>query len=371
VNGEPPTLLLSGDVMPGRGIDQILSHPGDPRLREPAITDAREYVALAERAHGPIPRPVAPDWPWGDALELMNDMSPDVRIINLETSITTSNDFASGKIVHYRMHPANIAVLTTARLDACTLANNHVLDFGPRGLLQTLDVLGGAALPAVGAGRDLAQARRPAILASGSPSGRCGRVVLCSFGVVDSGIPHGWAAGGRVPGVHLLMSLSEAVADVIADDVASVRRPGDVVVASVHWGSNWGYAVPREHVRFAHRLIDGGVDVVHGHSSHHPRPIEVYRDRLIIYGCGDLINDYEGISGYEEYRSDLRLLYFVRLDPDSGCLMGLTMAPMLARRMRLRRAVRADAQWLATTLTRSAPFSAGIQVDSEDLLVLR
>ena len=75
------------------------------------------------------------------------------------------------------------------------------------------------------------------------------------------------------------------------------------MVASVHWGSNWGYDIPREQTVFAHRLIDeAGVDIIHGHSSHHVRAIEVYKDRLILYGCGDFLNDYEGISGYEEFR---------------------------------------------------------------------
>ena len=76
-------------------------------------------------------------------------------------------------------------------------------------------------------------------------------------------------------------------------------------------------------IRFAHRLIDGGVDLVHGHSSHHPRPIEVYRKKLILYGCGDLVDDYEGIGSHRGYRDDLRLLYLPRLDPVSGELVEL------------------------------------------------
>jgi poly-gamma-glutamate synthesis protein (capsule biosynthesis protein) len=122
-------------------------------------------------------------------------------------------------------------------------------------------------------------------------------------------------------------------------------------VVSIHWGSNWGYDVPRRQVRFAHRLIDQGVDVVHGHSSHHPRPIEVYRGGLVLYGCGDFINDYEGISGYESYRGDLRLLYLARIAPEQG-LSELRMVPFQAHQMRLRHASRSDAQWLRERLSR-------------------
>ncbi len=144
------TMFLCGDVMTGRGVDQILPHPGDPRLREDSIGGALGYVALAEAANGPIPRPADPAWPWGDALAVLADMAPDVRLINLETSITRSGDFAPGKQVHYRMNPANVACLTVARPDVCALANNHVLDFGRNGLAETLDTLAGAGLRAAG-----------------------------------------------------------------------------------------------------------------------------------------------------------------------------------------------------------------------------
>jgi poly-gamma-glutamate capsule biosynthesis protein CapA/YwtB (metallophosphatase superfamily) len=128
------TLFLCGDVMTGRGIDQVLPHPGDPELREAYVRDARAYVDLAERAHGPIPRPVSFGWPWGEALGMLADIGPDVRVINLETSITASGEFAPGKAVHYRMSPGNTGCVAAARPDACALANNHVLDFGHRGL---------------------------------------------------------------------------------------------------------------------------------------------------------------------------------------------------------------------------------------------
>ena len=89
-------------------------------------------------------------------------------------------------------------------------------------------------------------------------------------------------------------------------DAVGRQRPDDLIIVSVHWGSNWGYDVPEEQRRFAHALIDkAGVSVVHGHSSHHPKAIEVYRDRLILYGCGDFLNDYEGIKGYEELKLSL------------------------------------------------------------------
>jgi poly-gamma-glutamate synthesis protein (capsule biosynthesis protein) len=143
-------------------------------------------------------------------------------------------------------------------------------------------------------------------------------------------------------------------------------------VASIHWGSNWGYEVPTNHVSFAHRLVDAGVDVVHGHSSHHPRPVEVYHGKLILYGCGDLIDDYEGISGHDEYRDDLRLLYFASIDPDAGRLARLRMAPMQARRMRLRHATPADADHLRSILDRiSHRFGAQVEHTDDGMFTLQ
>jgi poly-gamma-glutamate capsule biosynthesis protein CapA/YwtB (metallophosphatase superfamily) len=361
------TMFLCGDVMTGRGVDQILPHPGDPQLRESYMREAMGYVALAEAASGPVPRPVDPAWPWGDALGMLGDLAPDVRLINLETSITRSGDFAPGKQVHYRMNPANIGCLTVARPDVCALANNHVLDFGRRGLAETLDTLAGAGLPAAGAGRDVAAARRAVVA---GPAGR-GRVSVVACGTGSSGIPPGWAAGPSRAGVDLLPSLSRHAADQLADRARAGGETGDLTVVSLHWGSNWGYEVGRDQVAFAHRLIDGGVGLVHGHSSHHPRPIEVYRGRLILYGCGDFIDDYEGIAGHREYRDDLRLMYFASLRRGTGELAELRMVPLQARRLRLSHASGPDRRWLAGTLGRiSRPFGPAVELAPDGLLVL-
>ena len=112
------TLFLCGDVMLGRGIDQILPHPSDPILHEPYVKNALEYVDLAEEANGPIPRPVDFSYVWGDALSELDRMAPDIRIINLETSVTNSNAYWKTKEVHYRMNPANIPCITAAGICA-------------------------------------------------------------------------------------------------------------------------------------------------------------------------------------------------------------------------------------------------------------
>jgi poly-gamma-glutamate synthesis protein (capsule biosynthesis protein) len=357
------TISMCGDVMTGRGIDQLLPHPSDPVLHEPFVEDARRYVALAEEANGKIPKPVTDDYVWGDALRVW--ARADVRIVNLETSITKSNDFWQGKEIHYRMNPENILCLSAGRIDCCALANNHVMDWGLTGLRETLQSLREARIRTAGAGRNRYEAAAPAIL---EVAGK-GRVILLSFGSNTSGIPRSWAAAERRPGVNLLDDLCDGDVQRIRQAVARVRQHRDVVVASIHWGGNWGYEIPLTHREFARRLIDeAGIDVVHGHSAHHVKAIDVHRGRLILYGCGDFLNDYEGISGYEDYRDDLGLIYFASIEPSTGRLVGLRMTPTQIRRMQVQRAHTSDAIWLRDVLNReSREFAIEVALVEDEL----
>lgn len=351
--------------MTGRGVDQILPRSGDPRIHEPAVHDASAYVHLAEAAHGPIPRPVGYAYLWGDALDELRRAAPAARIINLETTVTESKA-RWPKRINYRMHPGNVPCLTAAGIDVCVLGNNHALDYGTAGLRDTLETLQAAGLQTAGAGRDLDEAIRPGAVVL--PDGR--RLLIFSFGSASSGVPAEWAAAPDRPGVAFLPDLTDRTAEGVAGQVQRLKGDGDLVVTSLHWGSNWGYEVEREQVRFAHRLIDAGVDVVHGHSSHHARPIEIYRGKLVLYGCGDLIDDYEGIGGYEEFRNTLRLMYFPSVQGDTGALTSLEMAPMRSRQMRLHRAAPEDARWLAARLT-DVSRSFGVVVKATDEGMLR
>jgi poly-gamma-glutamate capsule biosynthesis protein CapA/YwtB (metallophosphatase superfamily) len=384
--GAGVTVFLGGDVMTGRGVDQILPHPNAPQLHEPYVRDARGYVELAERASGAIARPVDVRYIWGDALQELDRVGPQARIVNLETSVTSRDAHWAGKDVHYRMHPRNVGCLTAARIDVCALANNHVLDFGYAGLDDTRRTLGAAGIQSTGAGADLEQARQPAVV--DVDDGR--RVMVFACGTASSGIPAEWAATPTRAGLNWLDGFDDRsapdAADAAADDILNrvrrVKRPGDVVIVSIHWGSNWGYDVPPSHVQFAARLLHGDVDIVYGHSSHHPRPVQIINGKLALYGCGECINDYEGISssssssssgtgasagassGDEWFRGELVLLYFPTIDPRTGALVTLRMTPMRIRRMQLVRASEPETRWLQDRLTQiSQPFGSRIDLD--------
>ncbi|HEY4998565.1 MAG TPA: CapA family protein, partial [Usitatibacter sp.] len=246
------TLFLCGDVMTGRGIDQILPHPGDARLLEGYVRKATGYVELAERVSGTLQRPVAFDYVWGDALAELERVRPDARIVNLETAVTTSPEAWPGKGIHYRMNPANMPALAVARLDCCVLANNHVMDWGRRGLTQTLQSLRAAGIRTAGAGENADEAAAPAAigLAGGA------RVLVFAYAMASSGVPAQWAAGPARSGVNFLDGLSERSVARVARAIARHKGDRDIAVLSIHWGGNWGYEITPSERAFAHMLVD-------------------------------------------------------------------------------------------------------------------
>ncbi|WP_092104156.1 CapA family protein [Pontibacter chinhatensis] len=360
------TLFLCGDVMTGRGLDQVLPVSVDPQLYEAYVQDARDYVRLAERKNGEISKPVAYTYPWGDALEVWDRVKPQARIINLETSITTHPQPWPGKQVQYRMHPNNVKLLNAASINIATLANNHTLDWGRPGLAETLQVLHQAGISTAGAGQNLKEAQQPAVLPLPQ-----GRLIVLAYGSPSSGVYPEWAAGPSQSGINFLPDLSQGTLQSITTYLKNVKKPGDVVIFSVHWGGNWGYDIPAAHRAFAHRLIEeAGVDAVFGHSSHHPMGLEVYRGKMIMYGAGGFINDYEGIAGHEPFRSDLSLMYFPVLEPATGRLVSLRMVPLQIRMFRLHYASEEDNAWLAQVLHReSMKFGTAVKRQGKYLVL--
>lgn len=347
--GEPLVIFLCGDVMTGRGIDQILPNPCEPTIYEPFMKNSEGYVELAKLKNGKFETPVSWSYIWGDAVKEFDKFSPDVKLINLETAITESDDYWSNKRINYRMHPQNINCLKAVNIDYCSLANNHVIDWGYPGLVETIDVLNKNGIKNSGAGMYLDEAETPSVI---DVEGK-GRVIVFSCGLKSSGIPPEWAASERRPGVNMLKDLSDSTVKHICSEIKAKKRHGDVAVVSIHWGGNWGYDISKEHIEFAHKLVDrAGVDIIYGHSSHHIKGIEVYKEKPIFYGCGDFLNDYEGISGYENYRDDLSLMYFLNVNRFSGRVIDISMVPMQIKKMKVNRAGVEDAEWIKDVLSR-------------------
>ena len=205
-------LALAGDVMLGRLVDAALEH-----------------------------RPA--DYPWGDTLPRF--LMADWRACNLECVVSDRRPAVlPAKAFHFRSAARNVAVLEAAHIDAVSIANNHVLDFGPAALLDMLDILDRAGIARAGAGRDLEEARRPAITMAADGS-RIG-LVACTDNEPD------WEAGNRRPGVfHIETDLADKGALALLGITRDTRPEVDLLVVSLHWGPNWGYRPPRSHCPLA------------------------------------------------------------------------------------------------------------------------
>jgi poly-gamma-glutamate capsule biosynthesis protein CapA/YwtB (metallophosphatase superfamily) len=268
------TLALMGDVMLGRKVAEVLNHT------------------------------MRPEEPWGDVMPLLD--AADLRIINLECAITDNEQpwTRTAKVFHFRAKPSAIETLRTARIDACSLANNHTLDFEEQGLLDTLEHLDAAGIRHAGAGPNQEEAADPAILTV--PANHTHRAALLAF--TDN--EPSFAAGTDRPGTNYLpVSLKPDVLRRVERAVAAARGMGvDTVIFSNHWGPNMVQRPKKIFRRFAHAVIDRGVDIYYGHSAHVFQGVEIYRGKPIIYDTGDFIDDY---AVNPELRNDWSFLFQV------------------------------------------------------------
>jgi poly-gamma-glutamate capsule biosynthesis protein CapA/YwtB (metallophosphatase superfamily) len=329
------TLTFVGDVMLGRLVDQLWpQHVDNAREQHIITTFIERHPYLASYTHRA---------PWGSALRLFH--ASDLNLINLETAATTANTPWPNKTFNYRMHPANtLAALREADIDYACVANNHTLDFGTDGLVETIWTLKEGKVSFAGAGETTDESRRPAVLSL--PSQKSSRIQGSED---DAGAAQGAAAGEHkihvfsatdhpkdwavVPTFHLidysdasrrhLKNVLTAAWPSSAADGSGIPKPAAnanasgaeaeappaLKIFSVHWGPNYAWQPADEIRALAHFVIDEcGVDIVHGHSAHHVQGVERYKGKAIIYGCGDFVDDY---ALNEEYRNDLGAVWRV------------------------------------------------------------
>ncbi|MHC4217391.1 MAG: CapA family protein [Planctomycetota bacterium] len=270
------TIAFVGDVMLGRGVDELI---------------------------GVNP----PEAFWGDVLPVLR--SADLVVANLECAITDRTEpwDETPKVFHFRARPEAVTVLQAANVGAVSLANNHTLDFRRVGLLETLSHLEAAGVRCAGAGLDVDSARAAAVIEAGDL--RLGLAAL-----TDNEPP--FAAGPQRPGTsYLEILVTPESRDLVELAVADARAGGaDLVVLSLHWGPNMVVSPPSRFRDFARSAIDAGVDVVYGHSAHVFQGVEVYRRRPILYDTGDILDDYAVDA---TLRNDWSFLFLLDLD-DAG-----------------------------------------------------
>lgn len=268
-----------------------------------------------------------PEWVWGDVLPEMT--ACDAVIGNLECPITVHPKrwrLGVTKAFHFAARPRAVDSLRAGNIRAVNLANNHMLDHGRQGLRDTLAYLDRGGIVHCGAGLDAAGAAAPALLDVG------GRKIAI-LGVTDN-VPEFGAREGR-SGTHMRRIGPDRplVAELTAQ-IESLRGQGvDLIILSLHWGPNFRVHPPARFRAFAHRMIEAGVDIVHGHSAHIFQAVESYRGRLILYDTGDFVSDYWRFPGHQNLWS-----FLFRVDIAEGSPVALEMLPVLLRAGSVRRA---------------------------------
>lgn len=304
------TLAFTGDVMLGRLVNE--------RLKD-----------------------MQPEEVWGDVLPHL--AQADLRIVNLECALTTHLKpwTRTEKMFHFRADPDAVRVLQAASIDACALANNHILDYEERGLRDTLRILNVTGIRHAGAGTNAAEAAAPAMLeamlveeAGKSPC----RVALLSF--TDN--EPDFAAGAEHPGTNYLeVSLQQETLARIENGIAQARAQGaDLVVVSNHWGANFVERPSAEFRSFARRVIELGADIYHGHSAHICQGIEIYRGKPILYDTGNFIDDY---AVHPLLRNDRSCLFKVMFAQGKLCRIELLPVSLSVARVALARGEEFDA----------------------------
>jgi poly-gamma-glutamate capsule biosynthesis protein CapA/YwtB (metallophosphatase superfamily) len=273
----------------------------------------------------------------------------DLCLLNLECCISRRGEPwpDPAKPFFFRAPPAAVGTLTTLGVDAVTLANNHALDFGTTALLDTLDHLHRAGIRAVGAGGDLASARRPALLEAGG-------LRISMIGFTDH--PGEYAAARHRPGVAHA-DLRKGAPRWLLDLVS--RQDADVVIVTPHWGPNMTSEPPGYVRRAADELLRAGATLIAGHSAHvfHGLRLPTDPPRAVAYDLGDFLDDY---ARDPARRNDLGLVWFVTVEP--GQVVAVEALPLHLDLAFTAPADGADRSWIVRRL-RDASTPFGTQVD--------
>lgn len=201
----------------------------------------------------------------------------DLFVVNQEFPFTDRGKPAADKQFTFRLPPARVSLLKEMGIDIVTLANNHILDYGPVGITDSLAALDQAGILHVGAGENLEQAKKLETV-------RIKDRVIGFLGVSRVYMDGSWAAGNNHPGVFSTYDSKQAVAEIKA-----AREQCDYLVVYVHWGVE-KETVPKDYQHIMGReYIDAGADLVVGSHPHVLQEIEYYKEKPIVHSLGNFV----------------------------------------------------------------------------------
>lgn len=198
----------------------------------------------------------------------------DVVFGNLECPLSERGRSVRGDCC-YVASPEYAHAMAASNFKVISYSNNHCMDFGEVAFSDTIEALQHSGIQVVGAGRNYESARKPALLEINGA-----RLAFLAYNLFGPDIVY---ATANESGVVPLNDL------VVREDVERLVGNVDYIFASVHWGVEGEPRPSPSLVRFAHRLIDYGVDVIFGHHPHLPGSIEIYKSKPIFYSLGNFI----------------------------------------------------------------------------------
>ncbi len=302
-------ILFTGDVMLGRLVNDVLKK-----------NDFR-YV-------------------WGNTLNIFKKAG--FSLINLECAISERGKEwdRTFKVFHFRANPDAIKVLNSASIDYVSLANNHVLDYDVDALFDTINLLDKNNIYHSGAGRNLKEAVSPVFMEKKLESNSDNIIFFSEnndknlnkdnmkktikIGLISlTDNEPGWEATDTSVGInHIPITLdTDKYYYRLKSCIEKTRGQSDLVIVSSHVGPHFRERPSAKYVNFAHQIMEFGADIYWGHGNHMPQGIEIYKpnnknaNKIIIYDCGDFIDDY---AVNPNFRNDLSFIFLLRFNFDNS-----------------------------------------------------
>jgi poly-gamma-glutamate synthesis protein (capsule biosynthesis protein) len=209
----------------------------------------------------------------------------DIFVVNLECPLTARGEKLP-KNFNFRARPEFVSALLAGGVRAVSLANNHMMDYGAVGLFDTLEALDGAKVPRFGAGRNLSEARKPAIVSVGETRfAFLGYLFLGEHNIEPVDI----FATESKPGVAGTYADENVITQMVVEDIERARTTADVVIPFFHWGREGRHSPEPYQTRLARAAVGTGASMVLGSHPHVLQGMELYAGVPVVYSLGNLL----------------------------------------------------------------------------------
>lgn len=240
------SMIFTGDVMFGRGVESVIN-----------------------------------DNIFGDLRSLF--LQSDIVVINMESPFTTSN-INYKKAIPLKANPNNAHILKDNNVNVVSLANNHIMDYGPQGLKDTITALDKYNINHIGAGDNIEKAVQPAYFNKDNK-----RIAILNF--FDKSTFQGFSETELAQATNNTPGSAPASPEIIKKSIDNAKEKADIVIVTFHYGNEYSFTPNGYQTNISRKCIDDGADLVIGTHPHVPQGIESYKNKLIFYSLGNCVFD--------------------------------------------------------------------------------